>query len=274
MDTVLVTGCSSGFGLLTAVAFARRGDRVVATMRNPAKADALREAAKDAGVEVEVAQLDVTDDASVRRAVAEVGDVDVLVNNAGVGGTAGPIEELTDEQWLAVLDANLLGCVRTSRAVLPGMRARGRGAIVNVSSLAGRLPGTPVTSAYAASKHAVCSFSDSLWGEVEPFGIRVACVEPGFFATAIVDNSAFGVTDPGSPYAGLTRAVERFYESSVGGGADPQAVADDILDAVHGEPRDTIHRPVGADAELFIAGYRSMSYADYRAVGRQSMGIA
>src|SRR5439155_15434038 len=143
MTVVIVTGCSTGIGLRTAVAFAGNGDTVVATMRNTAKANGLRKAAADAGVEVEVVALDVTSDASARSAVADVlgrhGRIDVLVNNAGVG-LSGPVEDFPEDQARAAMETNFWGPVRLARLVLPAMRAHGSGVIVNMSSMTGRLP--------------------------------------------------------------------------------------------------------------------------------------
>lgn len=118
-------------------------------------------------------------------AFARRGDrVYALINNAGIGGTAGSIEELSDAAWMQVIDTNLMGPIRCTRAVLPTMRAQGSGTIVNVSSISGRIYGNPILAVYCASKHALCSLSDSMSGEVESFGIRVACIEPGMFATS------------------------------------------------------------------------------------------
>src|SRR5262245_18733901 len=248
MGVVVITGCSSGFGLHATVAFARRGDRVYASMRNLAKDGALRKALADAGLEAEVVQLDVTDDASVRAGIAGVlereGRIDVLVNNAGVGGTELPIELLSDEERMNVVGTNLLGVVRATRAVLPTIREQGSGVIVNVSSIAGRLPGTPMTAPYAASKHAVCAFSDSVRAEGEDFGIRVACIEPGFFATSVFDNAI--VPDlTGSPYENVSKAMADFYRTGVDNGAPPEVVADAIVRATEEESGDSIHHPVG-----------------------------
>src|SRR5436190_10051696 len=192
MGVIVITGCSSGFGYHSAIAFGQRGDRVYASMRNPSKGD-LAKVVSDQGLDVEVVALDVDDDASVRSALGDVldreGHIDVLVNNAGIGGTSGAIEELSDDEWMAVVTTNLLGPIRCVRAVLPAMRKRGQGTVVNVSSTAGRTYGLPITSMYSATKHALCSVSDSLWAEAEEFGIKVACIEPGFFATSVLDNA-------------------------------------------------------------------------------------
>jgi NAD(P)-dependent dehydrogenase (short-subunit alcohol dehydrogenase family) len=278
-SSVVITGCSSGFGLATAVAFADRGDRVVATMRNPARRGALdaalAAAGGDAAGNVEVVAMDVDDDASVRAAMTDVidhaGPIDVLVNNAGIGGRGGPIEALSDEDWLAVLGTNVLGTVRTTRAVLPGMRERGAGTIVNVSSMAGRLPGSAMLGPYSASKHAVCAFSDSLWGEVEDLGVAVHCIEPGWFATSIVDNSTLPDWE-GSPYQAHAQLAEQNVRDSVAAAPGPKAVVDAILDATNGVVGDSIHRPVGDDAVLAVAARGQMTYFEFHAMARELSG--
>jgi NAD(P)-dependent dehydrogenase (short-subunit alcohol dehydrogenase family) len=276
MGVVVITGCSSGFGYHAALAFGRRGDRVYATMRNPQKGD-LAKVISEEGLDAEVLQLDVDDDTSVRAGIGQVlereGRVDVLVNNAGIGGTGGPIEELTDELWLKIVSTNLLGPIRCSRAVLPSMRAARSGVIVNVSSIAGRMYGMPYTSSYSATKHALCSVSDSLCNEVQDFGIRVECIEPGFFATSVLENAT--IPDPtGSPYESMARAVEAWYRTSIENGAPPAAVVDAILAAADATlPADTIHHLVGDDAQVFVGGMAQMSYADYQAMGRQMLGL-
>jgi NAD(P)-dependent dehydrogenase (short-subunit alcohol dehydrogenase family) len=275
MGVIVITGCSTGFGYHGALAFARRGDRVYAAMRNPDKGD-LAKVLSEEGLDAEVLKMDVNDEASVRAGIGEVlereGQVDVLVNNAGHGGTGVSIEESTDEAWLATISTNLLGPLRGARAVLPSMRERGSGTIVNVSSINGRMYGAPIASSYSATKHALCSLSDSIRAETQDFGIKVACIEPGFFKTAIVDNA--NIPDPtGSPYESIARATETFYRTSVENGADPKAVVDAFLAAADGTlPADTIHHLVGDDAQLFIGGMEQMSYVDYQAMGREMIG--
>ena len=275
MGVVVITGCSSGFGYQAALAFGRRGDRVYATMRRD-KGD-LAKVMSDEGLDAEVLLLDVDDDASVRSGIGQVlereGHVDVLVNNAGFGGTGAAIEECTDEAWLAIISTNLLGPLRCARAVIPSMRERGQGTIVNVSSIAGRMYGMPYTSSYSATKHALCSLSDSIAAELQDFGVKVACIEPGFFKTEVVNNAI--IPDPtGSPYESMARAIEAWYRTSVEDGADPQVVVDALLAAADGTlPADTIHHLVGDDAQLFVGGMEQMSYADYQAMGRQMIGI-
>ena len=276
MGVVVITGCSSGFGYGAALAFGRRGDRVYATMRNPNKGD-LAKVLSNEGFDAEVLALDVDDDANVRAGIGQVlereGKVDVLINNAGFGGTGNTIEECSDEAWQAILSTNLMGPLRCSRAVLGAMREQGSGTIINVSSIAGRMYGMPFTASYSASKHALCSLSDSIAAEMHDFGVKVACIEQGFFKTEVMNNAT--VPDPtGSPYESMARAIETWYRTSVENGADPQAVVEALLAAVDGTlPTDTIHHLVGDDAQLFVGGMEQMSYADYQAMGREMIGI-
>ncbi|HEX3542404.1 MAG TPA: SDR family oxidoreductase [Acidimicrobiales bacterium] len=273
MAVVLITGCSSGFGFETALAFARRGDQVFATMRNLAKSTDLQSAAADSALAVEILPLDVTDDDSVADAVQKVlaaaGRIDVLVNNAGVEHW-GALEFLADDLVRAIFETNVLGAVRMLRAVLPAMRAQESGVVVNVASAAGRVPGLPVNWAYSASKHALCSLSDSLSGEVQPFGVRVVSIEPGFYATRNIENATRPA--PGSPYAELETAVVTFFENSLEHGGDPKNVAAAIV-AAASDPSTPIHVPVGPDAEMFIQAAATMSESEWQAVGRAMIGL-
>jgi NAD(P)-dependent dehydrogenase (short-subunit alcohol dehydrogenase family) len=256
MSVVLITGCSTGIGLRTAIAFAGAGDSVVATMRNTGKADGLRKSAADAGVEVELLALDVTDDESARAGVADVvarhGRIDVLVNNAGVG-LSGAVEDFSEEHARTALETNFWGPVRMARLVLPTMRAQGSGVIVNVSSITGRLPSFPCYGFYAASKHAIGALSESLAAEVAPFGVRVLCIEPGYYDTALretVDQLGTEL-DPSSPYIEVSRAMLEFSKNALANGGDPGEVAAAIVAAV-ADPASPLHVHVGADAEQFL----------------------
>jgi NAD(P)-dependent dehydrogenase (short-subunit alcohol dehydrogenase family) len=259
MAVVVITGCSSGFGMLAALEFARRGDSVYATMRNTAKADRLRTGAEAAGVAVEVLQLDVNDIGSVGAAMEEVvrreGRIDVLVNNAGIG-IEGAVEDFDDDEVLAVFETNLFGVIRVTRAVLPHMRSQGGGTIVTVGSLAGKAT-LPFSGIYSASKHAVEALSDALHYELEPFGIRVVLVEPGGFETEIETNSrpARRFTE-GSVYLEAQRRFAEALERLPGGWlrADAQIVADVIVDAAKSAQPQRRYL-VGQDAEL-IGGLR------------------
>jgi NAD(P)-dependent dehydrogenase (short-subunit alcohol dehydrogenase family) len=255
MSVVLITGCSSGIGLETALAFARRGDTTYASMRSPGKAGRLLERAGAEGRTVEVLALDVTDDASVRSAVRSIEDrhgaIDVLVNNAGVDDS-GPVETLPLERAQALMETNVWGPVRVSRAALPGMRARGGGVIVNISSLAGRVPATPYGGFYAASKHALGALSESMAWELGPFGIRVVCVEPGFFSTEIFSKAWPETTGSSGPYDADHRWMQRFIvDQGERHGGDPALVAEEVVRAAE-DPSTPLHTLVGDDAKGFV----------------------
>ncbi|KAA0892680.1 oxidoreductase [Pusillimonas sp. ANT_WB101] len=177
-----ITGCSTGFGHALAAYVLAQGNRVVVTARN---VDSLSELVKDAGNRALVQQLDVTDAAQIKTAVsaatARFGRIDVLVNNAGYGYQSS-VEEGSDDEIRAQFEANTFGLFALTRAILPGMRAQRSGHVMNITSVAGML-GNPSTGYYAASKHAVEGWSDSLETEVAPLGIRVTCIEPGPFRT-------------------------------------------------------------------------------------------
>ncbi|HWZ78135.1 MAG TPA: SDR family oxidoreductase [Candidatus Sulfotelmatobacter sp.] len=193
MAVVLITGSSSGIGKLSALEFARRGHRVFASMRRLESARYILADAQKEGLTIETLQLDVTDAASVRTAVEGVlrreGRLDVLLNNAGFG-SFGPIEDYTDEELREVFETNLFGAIRTTRAVLPAMRARRSGTIVMVSSISG-LRTFPFMAVYSASKFALEAISNGLRCELKPFGVRVVMVEPGNFNTRAGINMHF-----------------------------------------------------------------------------------
>ncbi len=182
-NVVLITGASRGFGAAAARKLAERGAIVVATMRNPERDGP----AVAAGLEdrIHPTRLDVTDsdgvEATVSRVLEQFGRIDVLVNNAGYG-LFGPIEDLSDEETFRQIDTNVIGQWRLARAVLPSMRARGSGKIVNVSSLSGRVPGAWL-GMYAASKHAVEAMSEALRFEAGRLGVQVVILEPGMFTS-------------------------------------------------------------------------------------------
>ena len=276
MTTVLVTGCSSGFGLLTAVELARRGDRVVATMRDPSRSDALRSALEGAGGgaadAVEVVRLDVTDERSVREAFEVAGPVDVVVNNAGVPSGA-PVEETSIEALASVFDTNVYGAVRVIQAALPAMRARGSGHIVNVTSLAAFVA-PPFMGAYAASKHAVDALGEALAAEVEPFGVHVTNVAPGAFETPMVGavDAELDAIDPSSPYAERRRTMLVRHGQLMRDQGDASEVALAIADAIHADPPPA--RVVVPAASAGLAGLRgSMSPEQLRSMLAASYGI-
>ena len=249
----LVTGASSGFGLLSSVELARRGFSVVATMRDLGRDDRLRAAAAEARVSLEIAELDVTRADSIARAVADVearaGRVDVLVNNAGYG-IGGSVEDLSLVELREQFETNFFGLVALTKAVLPGMRERRHGRIVNVSSVNGRVA-VPGLGAYCASKFAVEGFSESLRHELLPFDVYVALVEPGTFRTDIFDRNrrmAERARDPGSPWYEISRRMEALVDRQVERStADPRQVARAVADlATAARPR--LRTLVGRDA--------------------------
>ncbi len=240
-QVALITGASSGFGRLTAETLARRGYCVFASMRNvdgknSGAAAEILELAKREDLDLHVVELDVTDDASVDAAVhsviSEAGRIDVAVNNAG-GGGMGPAESFTIQQVIDQFDQNYVGPQRVSRAVLPHMRKRKSGLIVNVTSTAGKIS-MPFLGHYAASKHALEALSEAYSFELSDQGIDVAIVEPGAFPTPIINKMA----EPGDPdvmagYAPSLDILRKFGEGMgemLGGpdADDPQVVADTI----------------------------------------------
>lgn len=209
-SVALVTGTSSGIGLWTAVGLARAGMHVVATMRDPARADRLRAAAADEGVEVDVRVLDVTDRAGATQCVAtllaEYGQIAVLVNNAGKG-LVGTLEQLDDATLQAQLDVNYLAVAALTRLVLPGMRANGRGRIVTVTSVGG-VVGQPFADAYCGAKFAVEGLMQSLAPVAALFGVQVSVVEPAAVASDFVANVGAQTrpADDDDPYGALRAA--------------------------------------------------------------------
>jgi NAD(P)-dependent dehydrogenase (short-subunit alcohol dehydrogenase family) len=256
MAVVLITGCSSGFGLEAALAFARNGDVVCASMRNLDRADHLWKRVADEGLDIDVERIDVTDAASVDAGIATVGQrhgpIDVLVNNAGVG-FGGPVETIPLEAARAVMETNFWGALYAIRGVLPSMRERRTGVIINVTSLGALIPGVLFTGVYSASKHALGTLSETLATEVAPFGVRVVCIGPGFFATDIMQNNRSADNGiAGSAYEADWTWWHSFAESRMSVGADPRIVADAIVAAAY-DPTTPLHVPVGDDAERFVA---------------------
>ena len=263
---VLVTGCRSGIGYETALAFARRGDRVYATLRDPSTGGRLRDAVAAERLPVLVAGLDVTDgDAIVRmtqRVIADEGRIDVLINNAGVAGTFAAIEELDESEMRASFETNFWGPFRLCRAVLPHMRAAGSGVIVNLSTIGVELPGTATMSMYATSKVALTRLTETLQSEVSPFGIRVLAAEPGMFATNIYDAPKRSAVDPRSPYSAMVAEVDGWVYDGIAAGAEPAIVAAALVAAVD-DPATPTRFFVGADAVALVAALRDGQMAEW-----------
>jgi NAD(P)-dependent dehydrogenase (short-subunit alcohol dehydrogenase family) len=268
MQTAMVTGTSSGIGLATAVLLAQRGYRVFAGMRNPAKADALRVAAAD--LPVEIVQLDVTDAASVQRAFAAItrdAPVDVLVNNAGIGG-ATPLELTPEAEHRQMFETNYFGALRCIQAVLPAMRERRRGAIVNITSIAG-LIATPNQIPYSASKWALECLGEALAHELYRFGVRVVNIEPGVVMTQIFENSQAATRyEKSSPYQSVMRRNGKLFAAGFRDPAQPEEVAAAILEAVT-TPSYRLRWPVGKDAVGMANGRPRISDEEWVAMGAE-----
>ena len=269
MSVVLVTGSSSGIGLATALHFARLGHDVHAGVRDLATATELTAAVQAERLPIRPVRLDVDDAASVTAAVDEVlrgsGRVDVLVNNAGIGG-GGPIADVPVGWAKTLFETNYFGAIRMIQAVLPGMRERRSGAIVNVSSIAGRVA-IAGHGHYSAVKHALEAVSEALAQEVVAFGIRVAIVEPGVVLTPIF-TKARRFNDPASPYAVHVRRLLLFYQMQMKTPSQPADVARVIHEAVTADaPR--LRHLVGEDARRLDAGRRRMTDEEFVATGRE-----
>ncbi len=212
MKSVLITGCSSGFGYETTKYLAEKGHKVYATMRNvngknEKPATELRDFAKENNLSITVLEMDVTSDKSVQAAADQISQVDVLINNAGLG-YGGPIESFTSKEVLAQLDLNIVGTIRTAKAILPKMRMQKSGLIIQVSSGAGRasFPGFGV---YHASKWGLEGLSESMRYELAPLEIDVVIVEPGPFSTNFFGNI---VAPKNSEIANDYKHVDAFFE--------------------------------------------------------------
>jgi NAD(P)-dependent dehydrogenase (short-subunit alcohol dehydrogenase family) len=205
-------------------------------------------------LKLHIEQMDVCDEASVGDTIAALlrtyGTLDVLVNNAGVS-SAGPIETQSLDVAAQLMDTNFWGPMRTVRAVLPAMRKQGSGVIINVSSLASRLPATLYSGMYGASKQALNALSEALAGEVAPFGIRVVSIEPGFFSTEIVVNNLSRDEPLSDVYGADQEWIRSFMEGSADAGADAGVVAAAIVAAAW-DPATPLHRPVGDDATTYL----------------------
>ena len=262
----LISGCSSGFGLLTATELAQRGFRVFATMRDLSCASRLDEALHRAGATAAKLQLDVTDSDSVASAVEQVtrdaGAIDVLVNNAGFG-IAGSVEDLTLDELRDQFETNFFGMVALTKQVLPGMRERRQGHIINVSSINGKLA-LPLLSAYCSSKYAIEGFSESMRLELRPFNVFVSLIEPGTFPTDIFGRNARMAAASrrcDSPYYNVTQRAEAMTMEYVRRShADPAAVARRIA-RVAMSRRPALRYLVGADARALSAARRLLPYA-------------
>jgi NAD(P)-dependent dehydrogenase (short-subunit alcohol dehydrogenase family) len=252
-QVVFITGASRGFGAATARELALRGHSVIATMRNPDRdGAAVRDGYEN---QITVTACDVTNrdsvDAAVAVALEQHGHIDALFNNAGYG-LYGAIEDLSEEAILRILDTNLVGQIRTSQAILPSMRARGSGKIINVSSNSGKLV-SPLGGMYSASKHAVEAMSEALRYEVKQFGIEVTALEPGMY----VSDWQYGSLDldtnlTGGVYAEATKRTLELFRERAETRPGSRTIGSNVADIVELEQPLPMRWPVGEDTlELF-----------------------
>jgi NAD(P)-dependent dehydrogenase (short-subunit alcohol dehydrogenase family) len=275
MSTVLLTGCSSGFGYHAALNFARQGHEVFATVRTLERAKPLVDAAAEEDLDLHVIRLDVRDVESVDAAIAEImeraGRIDVCVNNAGIE-LRGPIEECSDDEVLVQFDTNVFGLLRVVRAVIPIMRDQGGGVIVNVGSIAG-LVARPFAGLYAASKHAVEAITEALHFECGLWNIRLAVIEPGQFETELANNALTAQRfDESSPYKEVSDRFDVALRTIAPDGkpAPPEVVADAIV-AVAEDENARLRHLVGADAELIWSVRSAGDFEQYEQTMRSAI---
>lgn len=264
----VVTGSSSGIGREIALILARNKFTIYATMRNLQKNSELKSIAEEEGLlqSLRFVQLDVTDDNSVRTAIQtiynESGKIDVLVNNAGYA-LSGAFEDLSIDEIKQQYETNVFGVIRTTQAVLPIMRKQKEGIIVNISSGAGRF-GVPALSAYVSSKFAVEGLSESMFYELEPFGIRTIIIEPGVIKTNF--NNATVVAEksqnPNSPYTLLMKARENNIKRLISNGSNPQYVAEVVLDTIT-DNNPKLRYLAGKDLEGWMEAKEKMSDEEF-----------
>jgi len=233
MKTILITGCSSGFGNMATKYLAEKGNHVIATMRNvngknSQSAKDLLDYGNSKGLKIDVLEMDVTSDESVAAAAAQLPSIDVLINNAGLG-YGGAVESFTSEGVLDQLDLNIVGTIRAAQAVLPAMRAQKSGLIIQISSIAGRsaFPGFGV---YNASKWGLEGLSEAMRYELAPFGIDVVIVEPGPFETNFFGNIVPAKNEEiAAAYEHVNGFMEGFGQNVMNMFADENAPTDPMI---------------------------------------------
>ncbi|WP_462409689.1 SDR family oxidoreductase [Neobacillus sp. Marseille-QA0830] len=249
----IITGSSSGFGFLTSIELAKSGYQVVATMRDLQKAAPLLEEAKKFRLEssIIIHELDVTEDESVKNFssfIGSLGKVDVLVNNAGYAA-GGFVEEISLEDYRKQFETNVFGVIRVTKTVLPYMRQQGKGKIITISSISGKVA-FPGLSPYVASKHAIEGWSESLRLEMKPFGVDVVLVEPGSFKTNIWSTGKqVSASLPDSPYHPYMKKLETYLEAGEAQYGDPQDVSR-IVAEITSLDKPSLRYPIGKGVKL------------------------
>lgn len=277
----LITGGTDGLGRATAVLLAERGYRVFAGGRNAERIATLQQFANERKLPLTATELDVCDDASVDRVVAEIeksaGTVDVLVNNAGIA-IAAVMEEITLADLRRQFETNYFGLVRVSQRVLPGMRRKLGGRIINMSSIAGKLA-SPLMGPYSSSKHAVEAVSDAMRLEVYPFGIQVVLIEPGYIPTSMNRNagelsSAYATGAEQSPYKSVYQGfLNSWSKTTKASRYTPEDCARVILRAIEDDPPRARY-VVTREAKIGILVRRLLTDRAMDRQMRKTMGIA
>jgi NAD(P)-dependent dehydrogenase (short-subunit alcohol dehydrogenase family) len=256
-----VTGAARAIGRATVEVLAARGHDVVATARDTELLEGLPA--------VQCLELDVSDDASVRAAVAAAGELDAIVNNAGLPGS-GPLESYPLDSFSRVLEVNTIGPLRMAQAVVPSWRQRGSGVLVNVSSVQGKV-GTPLEGPYAASKHALEALSETLHFELGHFGIRVVIIEPGYIAPGM----KHGDDHPGPTVYGALHAQWSGTAATLTGPEGrpgPELVGRAVADALE-DPATPLRVEVGDDATMVLELRRTLSDTEFEATMRAALGL-
>lgn len=266
MAAILVTGASRGIGLATCLSLGRAGHEVYATMRHPNRALELGAAASAESLPITVLAMDVDSDQSVRETVGQIvaqkGSLDALVNNAGIE-RRGSVEELDLAEFKAVMETNYFGAIRCMQAVLPSMRTQGRGCIVNVTSVSGRIAAAPFAP-YTASKFALEAVSEVLAQEVKALGIRVAIVQPGITDTDMARSITIA---SGSSLYPHDRRMASLFTASLKTPTGPEVASKLIREIIEGDSWQ-LRYPVGPDAEPFLswrAGMTDEEWVDWGA---------
>ena len=255
MESVaLVTGCSSGIGLETAIALGREGHFTYATMRDVKKSGSLDKIVNDEGLPIKILELDVDDEESVDNALGKImdekGRIDTLVNNAG-WGMWGAVEDVSIEEFKQQFETNFFSIIRLIQKVAPIMRKQKSGNIVNVSSVAGKI-GFPVSPAYISSKFALEGLSECIRFELGPFGINVIIIEPGVIKTNFFDSMKMAKkSNSDSVYNEITSKVVSGVKMMAEMGTEPKEVADTIIKSIN-EEKPLPRYIVGNDAMMFL----------------------
>jgi len=270
MGIVVVTGTSSGIGLATAITLARGGHTVFAGMRNPDRGGELREIASKEKLPITIVRIDVDNDDSVddafKNILKENGHIDVLVNNAGISG-GGPVELVPIALFRQIMETNFFGSLRCIKAVVPSMRQRQSGCIVNITSVAGQFGMSP-QGPYAASKWALEGLSECLAQELSQFNVRVAMVEPCVIATPMTTTPR-PVPPPSNPYFPIIRRMVAYFTASLKTPTSPFEVAKTIQGIVDGRSS-KLRNPTGHDGAKLIQWRKSKTDEEWVRLGAAS----